>query len=55
VPKTSTPKQTAPADDGDAPRRALAAVQVALDRRDNGGYAGSAGDREAARPARTGG
>jgi len=51
VPKTSPPNQTAPADSGDAPGRALAAVQVALDRRDNGGDADSVRDREAARQA----
>lgn len=51
MPKTSPPNQTAPADGGDAPGRALAAVQVALDRRDNGGDADSARDREAARQA----
>jgi hypothetical protein len=33
-----------PADSGDDARRALQAVQVALDRRDNGGDAGSARD-----------
>ena len=33
-----------PADSGDDARRALQAVQVALDRRDNGGDAGSATD-----------
>jgi hypothetical protein len=33
-----------PADSGDDARRALQAVQVALDRRDNGGDAGSASD-----------
>jgi hypothetical protein len=38
-----------PADSGEAPSRALAAVQVALDRRDNGGDAGAARDRAAAR------
>jgi hypothetical protein len=33
-----------PADSGDDARRALQAVQFALDRRDNGGDAGSARD-----------
>jgi hypothetical protein len=33
-----------PADSGDDARRAQQAVQVALDRRDNGGDAGSARD-----------
>ena len=51
MPKTSPPNQPAAADGGDAPGRALAAVQVALDRRDNGGDAGSARDRETARQA----
>ncbi len=47
--KTSPPNPKAPADSGDAPARALAAVQVALDRRDNGGDAGAVRDRETVR------
>jgi hypothetical protein len=49
VPKSSTQNPNMPADSGEAPSRALAAVQVALDRRDNGGDAGAAArDRAAA-------
>jgi hypothetical protein len=33
-----------PADSADDPQRALQAVQIALDRRDNGGDAGAARD-----------
>ena len=48
MPKFSTQNPNTPADSGEAPARALAAVQVALDRRDNGGDAGAARDRAAA-------
>jgi len=51
VHKTNIPNASAPADGGDAPLRALAAVQVALDRRDNGGDANAARHAEAARAA----
>ncbi len=47
--KTNIPNASAPADGGDAPLRALAAVQVALDRRDNGGAAGAVRDGETPR------
>lgn len=46
--KNSPRKPRPPADGGEAPSRALAAVQVALDRRDNGGDADAARDRAAA-------
>ena len=46
--KTSPPKPDKPADGSDKPLRALAAVQVALDRRDNGGDADAARYAEAA-------
>ena len=46
---TSPPNPKVPADSGDAPARALAAVQVALDRRDNGGAADAVRDRETPR------
>jgi len=46
---TSPPNPKAPADSGDAPARALAAVQVALDRRDNGGAADAVRDRDTPR------
>jgi hypothetical protein len=49
----SHPNPNLPAD-GDDPLRALAAVQVALDRRDNGGDAEATRDQEAARAAGTG-
>jgi hypothetical protein len=48
VPKTSPRNPHPPADSGEAPSRALAAVQVSLDRRDNGGDADAARDRTAA-------
>ena len=48
MPKSSTQNPNTPADSGEAPSRALAAVQVALDRRDNGGDADAARDRAAA-------
>jgi hypothetical protein len=43
------PNPRPPADSGEAASRALAAVQVALDRRDNGGDADAARDSAAAR------
>jgi len=49
--KNNPPNASAPADGGDAPQRALAAVQVALDRRDNGGDADAARRAEVARAA----
>ncbi len=50
MPKTSPPNPNPAADSGEATSRALAAVQVALDRRDNGGDADAARDRAAALP-----
>jgi hypothetical protein len=47
VPKTSPPNPNPPADSGETTSHALAAVQVALDRRDNGGDADAARDRAA--------
>jgi hypothetical protein len=49
VPKTSYPNPNSDADGSEPSLRALAAVQVALDRRDNGGDA--ARDADAARAA----
>jgi hypothetical protein len=49
VPKTSSPNPNTPADRAEPSLRALAAVQIALDRRDNGGDA--ARDAEAAHAA----
>jgi hypothetical protein len=49
VPKTSSPNPNTAADRAEPPSRALAAVQIALDRRDNGGDA--ARDAEAAHEA----
>ena len=46
--KTNIPNSSVPAECGDAPLRALAAVQVAMDRRDNGGDADAARRAEAA-------
>ncbi|HLQ54488.1 MAG TPA: hypothetical protein VK162_09465 [Streptosporangiaceae bacterium] len=51
MPKTSQQNPNTPADASEHSLRALAAVQVALDRRDNGGDASAARDREAARAA----
>ncbi len=48
MPKISnTPNPNPVADSGEASAHALAAVQVALDRRDNGGDADAARDRAA--------
>jgi hypothetical protein len=47
--KTSPPNPDKPAGSSEKPLPALAAVQVALDRRDNGGDAGAARAAEAVR------
>jgi hypothetical protein len=49
VPNTSSPNPNTAADRAESSLRALAAVQIALDRRDNGGDA--ARDADAARAA----